>query len=369
MSEKHPQRSSHRLFHLDIQPERTGSLVRQLYLAGLLLILTLLGIWAIYALRIVLVILFFGLILAQALKPEVDRLVGWRLPRLVATLLVYLMLLVILGVVVGLVVPPLVREVADFLNTEPSLLDRTFTTLGPFVAMLQELGFVQNTGQIPAWITETLAIVAPQAFLLPIRAITLVLGGLAVIFVSIVMLTSGAETANFFLSFLDPRDRAVGERVFSQDGQRLGRYVRALLLMMTIIGVATYGGLVLLGVPFPLLLAVLAFFGEAVPTIGPIVTALPAMLFALTVTPILVVKVTVLYIVIQQVENYLLVPMVYSAQVRLHPLYVFVAILIGTSLMGILGAVLAVPVAATFQTLVEEIVVPWREARRAAVNS
>ena len=110
----------------------------------------------------------------------------------------------------------------------------------------------------------------------------------------------------------------------------------------------------LLGVPNALLLAVLAFFGEFVPNFGPVVSAIPAVLIAFAVSPTMALWVILLYVIIQQLENQILVPLIMSGQLELHPVSVAFFVLVMGSLAGVMGALLAVPIAAVVKVLYEE---------------
>ncbi len=111
-----------------------------------------------------------------------------------------------------------------------------------------------------------------------------------------------------------------------------------------------------MGVPYFYVLALVAGIGEMIPVVGPLLAAIPAIVVALTVSPELALGVTVFFIVQQQVENHVLVPKVMERQVGVSAVVVIVALLLGGSLLGIVGAILAVPTAAILQVLFEELV-------------
>jgi len=136
---------------------------------------------------------------------------------------------------------------------------------------------------------------------------------------------------------------------------------------MVVIGLLSGGGVLLLGLPYPFLLAVLAGLTEAIPLIGPFIGGAPAVLIALaTDGPLKAGEVAVLYLVIQQIEGTTLVPLVMNRVVQLNPLTVTVAILLGSALLGVVGALLAVPAAAVIQVLVLRVLAP--AARRASAR-
>jgi len=119
------------------------------------------------------------------------------------------------------------------------------------------------------------------------------------------------------------------------------------MVLSLAIGICTWAGLTLLGLPFALPLALMAGLLEIIPTIGPIVSAIPAIIVALTISPGIAISVVVFYILLQMLENNILVPKVMEKAVGLNPIVIIIGVLIGAKSLGILGALLAVPFIAT----------------------
>jgi len=136
---------------------------------------------------------------------------------------------------------------------------------------------------------------------------------------------------------------------------KVSAWLNGQLILAGTIGASAAVGLYLLGVPYFYVLALTAAFGEMIPVVGPILAAVPAVLIALTVSPKTALFVMIFFIVQQQVENHLLVPKVMERQVGVTAVTVIVALLIGGALLGITGAILAVPSAAILQVLVQEL--------------
>ena len=125
--------------------------------------------------------------------------------------------------------------------------------------------------------------------------------------------------------------------------EKMGLWVRGQLILMASVGVLSYTALLILGVPYALVLALLAGLLEIVPVVGPITAAVPAVVIAFAVSPMRALTVLLIYVVIQQLENHVLVPRVMSRSIGLSPLLVIIAILLGAKLGGITGTLLAVP--------------------------
>lgn len=135
---------------------------------------------------------------------------------------------------------------------------------------------------------------------------------------------------------------------------KLGAWLRGQLLLSLIVAVLIYAGLVVIGVNFALPLAVISGLLEVVPIIGPIISAIPAILIALITSPVLALIVAAWYLIVQQAESHIIVPQVMKRAVGLNPLVVILAIAIGDRLLGIAGALLAVPIAVVIQIIADD---------------
>ena len=137
--------------------------------------------------------------------------------------------------------------------------------------------------------------------------------------------------------------------------EKIGLWLRGQIFLSLVIFAVSWIGLSILGVKYALVLAVFAGVTEIIPYLGPFIGALPAVFIAFTQSPLLGIITIVLYIVIQQAENYFLVPKVMQKAVGLNPIIIIIAIMIGAKLAGILGVLLAVPVATAISVVVRDI--------------
>jgi predicted PurR-regulated permease PerM len=159
----------------------------------------------------------------------------------------------------------------------------------------------------------------------------------------------------YVLAFLPPNARGGARSVWNDVEIRLGLWVRGQLTLMATMGAMTGIVYSLLGVPGALLLALIAAITEAIPIIGPLLGAIPAVLVAATVSPELALIVAGLYVVIQFVEGNVLVPIVMRHAVGISPLLVLVSLLIGAAAGGFVGAFLAVPIAASLEIALQRL--------------
>ncbi|KKS14295.1 MAG: hypothetical protein UU67_C0003G0017 [Candidatus Daviesbacteria bacterium GW2011_GWB1_41_5] len=167
------------------------------------------------------------------------------------------------------------------------------------------------------------------------------------------MLLDREKIENYATSFFGVRQEKV-QKILRLVEEKLGAWLRGQVVLSLLIGAMTYAGLLILGVEFALPLAILAGLLEVVPVIGPIIAAIPAVLLALTVSPFQAGLVTGLYVAIQQLEGHVVVPQVMRRAVGLNPLLVILAISVGGRLLGIGGALLAVPIAVVIQLVLQE---------------
>jgi predicted PurR-regulated permease PerM len=331
------------------------------YLALLWAILTVCAILLVVELADVLVLLFISILFAAALSGPVDRLARRRIPRAVSAVAIYLVALAAVGVVLWLVVPTLLEQTAELADEAPTYVERyetvrdryeslreSFPALAPFDSQVSRLG-----DRILGWAGDR-AVALPGAFF------ELFLDVLAVFVISLLLVTSRERIGRFALSLVSPEHRARTRDVGVKMWQRVGYYLRAKVIVMAIVGTITYFALLLIGVPFALMLAVIVALGEAIPRAGPWLARIPLLGVALLEGLGTFGLTFAASVVIENAKGYVISPVVEGDQLDIHPLLVFVSVLAGGALLGVAGAFIAVPFAAMLQVLVEEVVVPWR---------
>ncbi len=303
------------------------------------------------AVRFVVTVFLLALILAQAVEPLVGIIERARVPRVFAVVIAYLIALQIFLVIGALVVPPLLIQLQTLIVNLPTLFMQLQAILSAYYN-LGQLGVPQQLQEAVTQLTTNLAQALPALLLLPLQVGYIVVAGVTVVILSIYWLLISRDVKQGIVGLFPPEQQREVDDIITEMAVRVGGWVRGQIILSTTIGLLTYIGLALLDVPFAVVLAVWAGFMEFVPMVGPILAAIPAIIVALFISPLEAFLVIVLYIVIQQIENHLVVPNVMSREVGLQPVVVILAILAGAELMGIVGALLAVPLAAAFQVLV-----------------
>ena len=281
--------------------------------------------------------LFLAFIFMSALKPAVNRLEEYRLPRSIAAFLVFITTIVLLIFLGAVVLPPLVAESLAFFKNLPVLIVNAF----PFsTGMINTDSLVQFLPNI----TENFFKLATSLFSNLIFVIS-------VLFFTLYFLMEEKFLKNFLDRFIDSKQADIIMNAVYKAEQRMGAWVWGEVILMTVIGVMTYIGLTILGVRYVLPLAVLAGLLEIVPIIGPIISLIPAFFVSVASSWVSGLSVTALYLVIQQLENNLVVPLVMKKTVGLHPIITLIALTIGGKLGGLMGILLAVPVALVAETI------------------
>ncbi|MCJ7740764.1 AI-2E family transporter [Candidatus Microgenomates bacterium] len=301
-------------------------------------VLFLIALWLLLEIKDILFLVFVSFILMSALRPLVEGLIRRRIPKTLSVIIVYLLFIAVIGFIGSAIVPPLVTQSAHLSESLPEYL----STVVPFVKVDQQtiVGQIAPIGQ-------------------NLLKVTLGLFGDVVTLVTIFVISFYLiiERKNLDIHLSGLTGEIAARRlliVIRKIEERLGAWVRGEMALMITIGLFTFIGLTILGLPYVLPLAIIAGILEIVPTIGPIISAIPAVIIALTVSPVYALITVVVYFVIQQLENQLVVPFVMKKVVGVPPLVTLLSLLIGGKLAGITGAILAIPIVVTIETIISE---------------
>jgi predicted PurR-regulated permease PerM len=311
-----------------------------------------------------------GLLFVYLLDPPVRWLARRGLRRTLAILIVYVVGIVAVVEFIALTLTPLVNEFIRFIEDFPQLaasLDEQLQRLGEFYSRLEIPVALRD------WIDSLIGGIGsgggqgggfdPTVLLPLVTGASSLLGALFAYFilpvwVAYILKDKTSLVANFDKSLPDTW-RFDSWAVIKTVERDFGQWVRGQIILGFVVGIATFVGLLILSQlidpvfgRYAVLLSVIAGLLELVPIIGPIISAVPAVLLAATVGPVAVIAALVLYFLVQQIENNFLVPKIQGDAVQLHPAAVVFAIIIGGSLAGLLGAILALPITAAFRDVV-----------------
>jgi len=274
-----------------------------------------------------------------ALNPLVVSLERKRIPRSIAILILFIIMLLAISGIIAAIVPPLVDQSKSLIDQLPIIIER-FGGL-----QIDQRVVIDQLGSIPKNIA---------------RIIIGTFSNLIAVFTLLVVtyyLLSERANLHRYLVFLFGSDKTEekAEEFVNRLEHEIGGWVRGQFALMVIIGLMSYVGLRILGVSYALPLSILAGILEIIPNIGPTVSTIPAVLVALTTSPITALATVALFFLIQQFENNLIVPKVMQKTTGVKPLVTIIALMIGAKLAGILGAILAIPGYLILRTIVQEI--------------
>jgi predicted PurR-regulated permease PerM len=321
-----------------------------------------------YFLIDILLLLFLGVVLAAALRPWHAKLVGWGVPKGAAVLLIYGFFLVIVGVVGLLVGPVIFEQLTSAAAGLPDLYTRVRSTLATSAPPLRMIG-----QRLPSFerLAPAMSDVSPTIFTglfgLTTGLVGLIAGVLSVLAIAFYWTMELPRIERMVLSFVPVGRRAHVLTIWREIEQRLGAYMRAQGIAMLAIGIAFGVAYGIVGLPHVLMLAVLAGVLEAVPMIGPVLAAVPAVLVALPMGWERVLWVVVLATAIQVTENNVLIPRLMSRAVGVSALVGLLAVLAFGSLYGILGVFIAIPITAAVQVVLDKLVLNSEPVTEVAV--
>jgi predicted PurR-regulated permease PerM len=312
--------------------------------------------WTLFLVRNTLLLIYIAGLVAIGLAPLVEsiqrhRVGTYRPPRWVSILAIYL---VFIGILVGvsvLIVPPLVEQARALWSELPDMLSRGQQWLIDRGLLSRELTIREAVEQAPGSGGDAVGRV--------IGAVWGFFGGIfgliTILILAFYFLLDASRLVATFVRLFPRDERARVEDACVRISAKVSAWLAGQLLLAAIIGTTAALGLGLMGVPYFYVLALIAAIGEMIPIVGPILAAIPAVAVAFTVSPALALGVTVFFLIQQQAENHILVPKIMERQVGVSAVVVIIALLVGGSLLGIVGAILAVPTAAILQVLFEEL--------------
>ncbi|MBT4857509.1 AI-2E family transporter [Candidatus Uhrbacteria bacterium] len=307
-----------------------------------------------FFLRDVVLLLLVSLLIAALIDPFADWMAERKLPRGLAVLIVYLGVSLFASIVLLLVVPSVVQESSALLAKYAPYVEDT--------AILNAFGDQINTVLANPDLTTVLETVRQSgltdAFPEVVSFIFSIFGGfltaILILVLAFYFVVEEEALKRGFSSISPKKYRAQVRKILSKGRTRIGHWLRAQLLLMLVIFVITYSILTLLGVPFALVLALVAAMLEIIPFVGPILAAIPAILIAFSISPIQAAFVAISYFLLQQLEGDYLTPKIMQKVAGLNPIASIVAVIVGFQVAGVVGALIAIPVTMVLGVLWQE---------------
>ncbi|MGZ5356707.1 MAG: AI-2E family transporter [Solirubrobacterales bacterium] len=290
-----------------------------------------------------------------------------RMKRGFAIAIVYVVLILIPIGLGALLIPPLVGQIEDLANNAPEYVtdvedyvndSKTLSNLNEDYDITGKLQ--EEAAKLPEKIPDAAGVLSD----IGVGVVNSVFAGVTILILSMFMIGGGPRWVNDFIEAQRPEHADRIERTLRQIANAVGNYVGGALLQATLAGLTAFIALTILGAPFAGPLALIVFFFDLIPVIGATIAAFFVAIVMLFVDfPLGLIVWIVFAIVYQQVENYLIQPQIQKRATEIEPFVVLVAVLFGSTLFGIIGALLAIPTAASIQIAIHE----WREYRRSLI--
>ncbi len=307
----------------------------------------------IYFLREVVVILLVALLLAALIDPFADRLQKYHFPRGISVAIVYLIIASILTGIALLVVPPTLEQGGE-LVTEYLPFVTEMTSLDPIFAQALS-GELQVTQIWEAIQQFGISDAVPEILTILSGTMNVVAAIILILILAFYMVIEEQELKREVVQWMTPapyRDFVLN--ILPKIKVQIGKWLRGQLILMIVVGGLVYLGLTILGLPFALILAVLAGLLEVVPFLGPNLAMIPALVIGLSVSPVHALLVILVYFIVQQLEADVLTPKIMQKVAGLNPVLSIIAILIGFKTAGIVGGLLAIPFAMIISVCVKQ---------------
>jgi predicted PurR-regulated permease PerM len=303
-----------------------------------------------WVVRDIVAVILLALVLASAMEPMVDYLNNRKIPRSVSVLGAYFIVIALVALIATLMSPIVVEQFQVLSANLPQYAIEIQAKYPNLTALFG--GADINT------VVQTLFSGGGGSDGIFTRTVGLFNGIFAVITVLVIsfyLVAADRGMKHFIKDLIPTPHQTVVMNLIQKVQQKMGLWVVGQIILSFFIFALTYVGLTILGIKYALFLALIAGLLEVVPYVGPFLAAVPAVFFALIQSPALVIGVIILYIIIQKTEGYILVPKVMEKTVGTSPLVVLLALLIGFKLAGIVGLLLAVPIAGAVTVVIHEL--------------
>jgi predicted PurR-regulated permease PerM len=333
--------------------ERAVISVRTLVSAALITLALVATVFVVFRIFDLVLLFLIAVVVAEGIRPMVEWLERRRFPLAVAISAVYLGLIAVLAITVTILVEPVVAQAQQLAsdiqghqNDIVSFITNTEAQLHISNSDLQSgaQNFITQASNVLLAISGYIVAIIVDFFI--------------VLVVAFLWLTTSRRLKAFTVDLFPLHHQGLASDVIHEIGFRMGGYLRAVAINMVAVGVATGLGCAILQLPSPLLLGIFAGVTAAVPLVGPFLGVVPPVLLALTISPTHAVVTLVVLLVIQLLDGNTVVPVVMNRVVALPPLAVVLALLVGGAVAGLVGALLAVPIASAMQVLVMRVLVP-----------
>lgn len=317
------------------------------------IIFWLLFFWFLYLIKDVILMLVLALIIASAISPIASWLQRYLFSRILSVILIYILAGAGLSVIFYLVIPIVFDQTHELIQNIPVYSQNVTNFVSQFYVFFSEQTDFSN-------IAKSLQNIIPALNNGTFNILSSIFGGIfsaaIVLIISFWLSIQERGIENFLKGIAPAANEEYVVHLWLRVKNKIGLWLQGQLLLSALVGLLVFFGLTLLSIPYALMLAILAGMMELMPIIGPILASLPAIILGFLISPLLGSLTLILYFVIQRLENDVFIPLVMQKMVGVSPILVIISLLIGAKLLGILGMVISVPLAAAFTELYNDFV-------------
>jgi predicted PurR-regulated permease PerM len=294
------------------------------------------SLWLVFMVRDIIFLLFIAFTVMSALRPLVEFLEKYHIPRGISIIFIYILVFGLIGFTFSSLVPAFVSQTTKFIDNLP----KYEAAIKPYYQI-----DIKSIFQQLAPIGQNVVFVVMGIFSNIITVITILV-------ISFYLLLERKHMEKYLIKFMGKDKGAKAVNIVKSVELSLGSWLRGELILMLFIGLVAYIGLIFLRVDYALPLAIIAGLTEIVPVVGPLISGVPAVLIGFSISPLLGFATIALYFIIHQLENTFIVPQVMNRTVGLSPLITIIALMIGSTLAGGAGAILSIPVVVTLRAII-----------------
>lgn len=303
----------------------------------------------------ILILFFVSLVFASGLDPWVDWLKKKRIPRSLSVLFLYFVAFAILGLALYLIIPVVIKEVNDMSNNFPRYFESIYAKFSDLKDYSLKYGISDKFQGSLDLISGYLQSTASGIFFTVANIFGGIFSFILILVLTFYMVVEEGAMKKLVWSIAPAKHQPYIMQLVNRVQIKIGYWLRGQLILGLTLTIATYIGLLILGVNYALILAMLVGLFSFIPYMGAILGSLPAVFIAFTQAPLLAVFVIILFYIIQFVEGNFLYPKIMEKAVGLNPIISILAMLAGFKLAGVIGAILSIPVATAMAVFIKDI--------------
>ncbi len=324
----------------------TGTMLRAVF------VILLVGI--LFFVRDIIVLLFLAVIVSSTIDPLVDMLERKKIWRVFSVSTIYLVSFFIISLAISFLIPPIVYQFNEFSQNIPHYYQKIQNSIEPINYFFQTKNIIVDTQSIFNNLSGWLSRAPRNIFSTTVGVFSGLIAVISVLAMAFYMTLVRDGIKKTVVAVTPKKHQQHAANLTIRIKHQIGKWMQGQLVLMGIIFVLDFIGLSLIGIPYALILAVIAGILEIIPYVGPVLASVPGVILGFLISPTKGFLALLVYFIVQQAEGHMIVPLVMKKAVGLNPVAVIVALLVGAKLGGILGAVIAVPVATTIDIFVRD---------------